>query len=99
MAAQPLEIHVDPESETGKLLAQARERSIHIVSDGRRFRLVPEESTADDVDPFAGYDPERAAAAWRALADANIFEGVDTEVLKAELREMRGQDSIGRPGS
>jgi len=107
MVAQRTEIHVDPESEVGKLLAQARERPLWLVSGGIRFRVEPDVAEApgpvesdsnEPEDPFANYDPERAKAAWRALADANIFEGVDTEALKAELREMRGQDTPGRPG-
>lgn len=107
MAADPLEIHIDPESETGRLLERARERPIRLVIGPARYRVEAEDGRtteagagrpADSADPFATYDPERAAAAWRAFADANVFEGVDTEALKAELREQRGQDTPGRPG-
>lgn len=106
MVAQPLEIHVDPESETGKLLAQAKVRPLRLVSGGESYRVEADvgeeepsgvEAATEREDPFANYDPERAAAAWRAFAEANVFEGVDTEALKAELREMRGQDTPGRP--
>lgn len=102
-----MEIHVDPESETGKLLAQARERPLRLVSGGASYRVEAVagqeeppvvEAVAEREDPFANYDPERAKAAWRAFAEAKVFEGVDTEALKAELREMRGQDTPGRPG-
>ena len=109
MVAQPLEIqeiHVDPESETGRLLAQARERPLRLVSGGKQYLLEaeadhPAEANVEPAgreDPFTNYDPERARAAWRAFVEANVFEGVDTEALKAELREMRGQDTPGRPG-
>ena len=107
MVAQLVEIHVDPESETGKLLAQANERPLRVIVGGQAYRVETLASDADapesDVpterdDPFANYDPEQAKAAWRSFAEARVFEGVDTEALKAELREMRGQDTPGRPG-
>lgn len=96
MVAQVLEIHVDPESETGKQLAEAGERPVRLVSGARKFRLVSDEDVAAREDPFANYNPERAAAAWRA--SFGVWKGMDTESLKAELKEQRGQDSIGRPG-
>jgi len=107
MVAQPQEIYIDPESETGRQLREAKGRPIRLVSGGEQYRVEAigggdEPPAADAVpereDPFANYDPERARAAWMALAEANIFEGVDTEALKAELLEMRGQDTPGRPG-
>lgn len=126
MIAEPVEIYVDPESETGKLLAQAKGRPLRLVSGGESYRVeavVAEEGrlasggetkraaeeiepvtiepiteeVSDANDPWANYDPERARAAVRALADANIFAGVDLEELKRELKEQRGQHSVGRP--
>ncbi len=105
MVAQPLEIHVDPESETGKLLEQAGERPLRLVSGGREYRVeaVPGKGErsmdgqgAERKDPFANSDLERSAAAWRATF--GILKGIDIEALKADLKEQRGQDTPGRPG-
>jgi hypothetical protein len=41
-------------------------------------------------------DPEEARAVLRRTA--GILKNVDTEALKRDLREMRQQDSEGRPG-
>ena len=109
MVAQPLEIHIDPESETGRQLAEAKGRPIRlVVGDGARYRVEPDTDEgvrsggrlarldADDLnDPFGDYDAERAAAVWRA--SFGVWKGMDIEALKAELREQRGQDSPGRP--
>lgn len=39
MIAEPVEIYVDPESETGKLLAQAKGRPLRLVSGGESYRV------------------------------------------------------------
>jgi hypothetical protein len=104
MVAERMEIHVDPESEVGKLLAQARERPLRVVSGGESYRVEAvgdeapgqvEDVSPSPYDPLAGQDPERAAAAWRATF--GVWRGMDLEALKAELKEQRGQDSVGRP--
>jgi hypothetical protein len=64
---------------------------------GRLYRLAP--AAVDPLDdPWANYDPEKALQAWESLRKARIFEGVDVEQLKADIKAQRGQDSIGRPG-
>ena len=88
MAAEPKVIPVEPGSELDGILKAATTAPVVLERSGRRFRLVRE-----DEDPFANYDPERARAALAAVA--GMFEGIDTEALKAELREQRGQDSVG----
>lgn len=40
-------------------------------------------------DPWEDYDPKKALAALRSLK--GIFKGVDTELLKKDLKEARGQ--------
>ena len=92
MAAEPKVIRVPPGSELDGIIEEATKTTIVLERNGRRFRLVREEET----EPFAQYDPERARAALKRVA--GMFEGIDTEALKAELREQRGQDSQGRPG-
>jgi hypothetical protein len=70
---------------------------------GRLYRLepAPVDSLDDpraEYDPWANYDPEKALQALEALRKARIFEGVDTELLKADIKAARSQDSQGRPG-
>lgn len=91
MVAEPKVIPVDPESELGHILDEAAAGDVILDKAGMRFRLIRQ---ADD--PFANYDPERALAAFERAA--GIFDGMDIEELKAELRAQRSQDSIGRPG-
>ena len=84
-------IPIEPDSEVDRFIMQARERPIVTASHGMRFRIVRDQTS----DLFADYDPERVLA---ALADVRgILAGVDIEKLKQDLREERGQDSIGRP--
>jgi hypothetical protein len=70
---------------------------------GRLYRLEPAtvdplEDPRAEYDPWANYDPEKALQAWESLRKARIFDGVDVEQLKADIKAQRGQDSIGRPG-
>jgi len=97
MVAQLLEIHIDPESETGKLLAQAKERPLRLVIGGQHYR-VDHDATAETGpdDRSAEHGNERSAAAWRATF--GILKGIDLEAFKAEMKEQRGQDTPGRPG-
>jgi hypothetical protein len=70
---------------------------------GRLYRLEP---TAVDLldnpwaeyDPWANYDPEKVLAAMETARKARLFEGVDVEQLKADIKAARSQDSRGRPG-
>lgn len=91
MVARTRVIHIEPDSELGRVLDEADESEVVLEKGGRRFRLVHQDSPID-VD-------ERAARAWAALERSfGILKGIDRERLKAELREQRGQDSQGRPG-
>ncbi len=83
-------IPVEPGSDVDEFLKQAEEQPIIAVAHGRRFRVAQE---PEDI--WANYDPEKARAALAGVA--GLLKGVDVEKLKAELREQRGQDSIGRP--
>ena len=90
MVAEPKVIPVDPDSDLAKLVDQAENESVVLERNGRRFRIVRE----DAFDPFANYDPERVLAAFEHAA--GVFDGMDVEWLKAELRAQRGQDFRGR---
>lgn len=83
-------IPVEPGSDVDHFLKQADDQPIIAEAHGHRFRVVRE-----PVDPFANYDPERVRAGLSRIA--GLLKDVDTEALKAELREQREQDSIGRP--
>jgi hypothetical protein len=70
---------------------------------GRLYRLEPAavdpfDDPRAEYDPWANYDPEKILEAWEAARKAKIFEDVDVEQLKADIKAQRGQDSIGRPG-
>lgn len=84
-------IYVEPGSEIARLLDEMRGQAMILVKDGVRYRV--ELAEGDDI--WAGYDPERMREALRQTAGS--WREIDTEALKAEIREMRGQDSEGRP--
>lgn len=70
-----------------------------IVRDGRTIAVIVspgEFAGGARSDIWKDYDPEKARAALRELQTA--FEGVDAEAWLRDVREARGQDSIGRPG-
>lgn len=92
MAAEPKVIPVEADSPLAAIVDQALSEPIVLERNGHRFRLVRD----GHVSPLPDYDPDRAKAALKRVA--GLFEGVDTEALKSELRAQRGQDSQGRPG-
>lgn len=57
--------------------------------------VVAKPVLADPNDIWAGYDPERARAALNA--SHGIFAGIDTEKLKRDIKEARGQKERRRP--
>ncbi|HEY7033533.1 MAG TPA: hypothetical protein VH482_19510 [Thermomicrobiales bacterium] len=81
---------VEPDGEVARVLTYALDEPILIDTRRARFRVVRE-----DDDPFANYDPEQVRAALEGLAGS--LRGVDVDVLLAEPREQRSQDSQGRP--
>ena len=68
-----------------------------LVERAGKFYLLEPISAQEPGDIWADYDPEAVLQAFRAARAARLFEGVDTEALKAELKAARGQDSQGRP--
>jgi hypothetical protein len=83
-------IHVEPDSETGKLLKLVEDEPISVELEGKRYTIEPEKTA-----PFEGYDPAKALEGLRSLA--GLFSDIDVEAFKRETRENREQDSIGRP--
>ena len=92
MVAAAKTIEVTPGSELDLLLEEANGAPLVFVKNGVRYR-VERDDAADYI--WANYDPERVRQALRESAGA--FASIDTEALKADIREQRGQDSHGRP--
>jgi hypothetical protein len=73
-------------------------RAVLVERDGALFRLAPQDGghpVADSHDAFAGYDPERVAAAMERAA--GVLAGIDRNELLRDLKAQREQDSAGRP--
>ena len=72
-------------------LVATEQQCIELEYKGKLIRLEP----AGEA-PEVPHDPD----AFRAMLQrtAGALKGVDTEALKRDLREMRQQDSKGRPG-
>ncbi|MBX3069311.1 MAG: hypothetical protein KF883_02285 [Thermomicrobiales bacterium] len=77
-------IHIEPESDTAKLLRLVRDEPVSVESGGVEYRIerrVPE--------PFADYDPEKVLEALHN--GIGLYEGVDTGAFKREILEQRSQ--------
>lgn len=78
-------------------LARADHQPVLLEIAGERYRLVPDPNSrvqlADEDDPFANYDPEKARAAIEAGFGA--FRGLDVEAFLEEILEERIQDTPG----
>jgi hypothetical protein len=83
-------IHVEPESETGKLLKLVADEPISVESGGKRFKIEREKT-----DLFEDYDPAKALEGLRSLI--GLYSGMDVDEFMREIKEQREQDSIGRP--
>jgi hypothetical protein len=93
MAAEAKVIEVEPGSELAELIDEAASMPVVLAKNGQRFRIV----RVDDGEPPANYSPERVRRAFER--SFGILKGLDTEALKAEIREQRQQDSKGRPAT
>ncbi len=87
MAQEPLTIPIDPTSDLARILSEAK-APVVLESDGIRY-------TVEREDVFAGYDPQAALRALRRGRGA--LEGVDIELLLADLDDQRSQDGSHRP--
>lgn len=86
-------IHIEPESETGKLLRLVEVGPVSLEFEGKTFRI--EREINEQKDFFAHYDPQKALESLRCLQ--GLFSGIDVEAFKRETLENREQNSIGRP--
>ena len=103
MKKAPRKTRPNNDRETARVIEDVREdgEPRALEGEGKRAIVV---MTADDYaaltgapepDIWANYDPEAVRKAFENLT--GIFDGIDVEQLKREIREARGQDSIGRP--
>jgi len=75
-----------------------RQEPVLVQRGGQLYRLAPAtEDQPDDI--WENYDAKKVLQAWEAARKARIFEGVDVEQVKADIKAARGQDSVGRPGN
>ncbi len=86
-------IHIEPDSETGKLLQLVENEPVSLESKGVRYRIEREQVGKEDI--FANYDPAKALEGLRK--GIGMFEGMDIEEFMREIKAQREQDSIGRP--
>jgi hypothetical protein len=82
MSTEPLTIHVDPESDLARALAEEETERIVLESDGIRFHVI----RADD-DIWAGYDPDAVLIGLQEAAGTLSLE--EGEALKALIYRAR----------
>jgi hypothetical protein len=88
---EPKPIHVEPTSETGKLLERAGDLPLTVESGGRLYRIERQERAT-----LENYDPAKALAGLRS--GIGLYDGIDVQEAMREIRMQRDQDSRGRPG-
>ncbi len=96
MSAQPRPYKLRPNSTLARLLKRDSPQPVILETEGVRYRVVREmESVNLTDDPWADYDAAKVCGAVHA--SAGVLIGVDRDALLSDLREERGQDSVGRP--
>ena len=88
MAKEPLTIHIDPESELARFLADADETPVVLDSNGVRFRVMRAEG-----DLWADCDPEAVLEGLREIAGTLSAE----EGERTKTRIYRGREEGTRP--
>jgi hypothetical protein len=79
-------IHIEPESDTARLLERIGDQPVTVESRGEHFRIERERRAT-----LENYDPVRALAALRQSAGA--LANIDVEAFKQRIREEREQNS------
>ncbi|CAN5832286.1 hypothetical protein BH24CHL4_BH24CHL4_04060 [soil metagenome] len=79
MMAERKPIHIEPTSETAKLLELAEERPVTVESRGTLYRIESEEQVT-----LENYDPAKALASLRS--GIGLYEGIDSAET---IREQR----------
>ena len=95
MTGKTITIHVEPDSELGRALAEADEREIVLERNGKRYRVepAPRLDIADPTDIWAGYDPERLRETIER------FAGTLSDQEAEEIKELiyRAREEGTRP--
>lgn len=86
-------IEVTPGSQLAEALDEGR--LVFLVKDGVRYRVDREDTAEPTEDIWTNYDPEKVRKMLQRTAGS--WTGFDSEAFKGEIREQRGQDSLGRP--
>jgi hypothetical protein len=82
-------IHIEPNSELDHFLDGVGVTPVLLEKDGKLYRL--EEERGEDL--WAGYDPEKAAAALNEVAGS--WADIDTDMLIADI--YRAREAGSRP--
>jgi hypothetical protein len=85
---EPRTIHLDPDSELARALANADDTPVLLANNGTRFRVV----RVDD-DPWADYDPEKVRAGLRKFA--GMISPEEADRIKEQI--YRGREEGTRP--
>ena len=88
MAEEPLTIHLDPDSDLARALADADAEPVFLDSNGVRWRVI---RATDDL--WAGYDPDAVLAGLQAAAGSLSRE--EGERIKELI--YRGREEGTRP--
>ncbi len=86
--ADPKPIHIEPTSDTARLLEQADEIPLTVESRGRIYRIERQERTT-----LENYDPAKALAGLRS--GIGLYDGIDVKTAMREIREQRDQADRG----
>jgi hypothetical protein len=84
MLAEPIRIHVAPDSEIARLIEKMGNTTVILERDGALYRLTKEENI------WADYDPERTRLALKQ--SAGMFSEQEREELQRDIYAARGQD-------
>ncbi|MGH2530808.1 MAG: hypothetical protein ACRDJW_00750 [Thermomicrobiales bacterium] len=85
MVAATRIVTVEPNSEVARLIDEAGDRPLVLITNGRRYRLEREETENDD--PWANYDPDKLMEGM--LAAAGSISEEEGERMKAYIYAAR----------
>lgn len=92
MSEEPELIRIGDDSNLQTILESIGQDSVVIEHRGVRYRVHRESlEIADDENPFAGYDPERALAGMQAAAGS--WSDIDADEMKELIYRAREEGS------
>lgn len=90
MQTEPKVYHVPDDSELAQLLEASDDAPVLLERRGRRYRV-----DLDSTQPIPPREQVTGEELVRRMQ--GLFRDIDTEQLKRDIYEARGQDSEGRP--